>query len=235
MIRCAICDDDISFGERIGEYIEKLSIVHNFNTSAVVLSEPKELLSTYSLYDIFFLDIEFIDMNGIDIAKRIFNVNKDAIIILITNHDKYVYESIEINVFRFLPKDRFDLLFERYFTAAIKKYLQIQPQFLVLEDRTEVIKLLFDDILYAEKSSKNIMIYTLNGTYHKRTTIKEFFEELHSERFLIIDRGQIVNINNIKLVKSDLIELKNGQRIYISRRKITEVKTKISEYWRSNN
>ena len=89
MINIAICDDDISVAKEIEELIK--SIVNTEVYNITIFDNGDDFLkSDLKKYEMVFLDIEIGNISGIDIAVRLRNINKIAIIFFITNHFRYI-------------------------------------------------------------------------------------------------------------------------------------------------
>ena len=73
-----------------------------------VFFKPKTLLKTMSNsrtgYQIIFLDIEMQEMNGIEVARRLRELEKDFLLVFITGYDNYMLESFEVLPFRYVLK-----------------------------------------------------------------------------------------------------------------------------------
>ena len=59
-------------------------------------------------YDVFFLDVEMADLNGLELAKRICEFQKNVKIVLVTSFPKYIMAGYKIHAYYFVLK-RFTL------------------------------------------------------------------------------------------------------------------------------
>lgn len=57
-------------------------------------------------------------------------------------------------------------------------------------------------------------------------------DSLDAQEFVYIDKGYIVNIQQIESLRKDYVQLKNGMIFKISRSKYQCVKEKVAAYWR---
>lgn len=233
MIKFAICDDEQFFAEKLYSRLTEILNTHNIYGYISVFNGAEDLLKSCKNYDIYLLDIEMKGVTGMKAAEQINSMSeKKPIIIFVTNYEAYVYNSFELEVFRFLPKDRLDTLFERYVISAIEKYKSLRPKYYVLKNRNEIINLMYNDINYVKKDGKNAVFYMKNGKYHKeRISLKEVFDALNDERFVFADRGYIVNINNIVSINDTTVVMREGTKLDISRRRITDIKRSVTDYW----
>ena len=56
-------------------------------------------------YDLFILDIEMPNLDGMELAKVIKEHIKNPVIIFLTSYTDYVYNAFEVEAFRFIPKE----------------------------------------------------------------------------------------------------------------------------------
>ena len=55
-----------------------------------------------------FLDIDMPGISGLEIAKKLREENSDIILIFVSAHEQYVFESIEYSPFRYIRKSRIE-------------------------------------------------------------------------------------------------------------------------------
>ena len=67
-------------------------------------------------YDIYFLDIDLIDDNGISIAGKIKVYDKSALIIFVTSNNNLVFSALKVQPFYLIRKGNFDEEFETALT-----------------------------------------------------------------------------------------------------------------------
>lgn len=109
MTRFTICDDEPEHGRLIGKYIKTEYAKHVPETDiaeVVVYQSPQEMLDeAIEDTDIFILDIECGKLSGLDIAKEIRRLNKNAGIVFCTSHSNYVYQVFGLTPIDFIRKN----------------------------------------------------------------------------------------------------------------------------------
>ncbi len=233
MVKFAICDDECFFREKLHTSLTEILKENKINADIDVFDNADDLLKSALKYDIYVLDIEMGATNGMQAAEKINQLSKrKPVIIFVTNYEDYVYQSFELEIFRFLRKDRVDILLERYIMAAIEKCKSMKPKYYVLKNRNEIINLLYSDIAYVKKDGKNVVFYMKNGkSYKERTSLNAVFDLFNDERFVFADRCYIINIANVVSVNDITVFMCDGTGLDMSRRKVTDVKQRISDYW----
>lgn len=97
------------------------------------------------------------------------------------------------------------------------------------------IKIYYKDIVCIQKikGSKYAEYITENGKYMERLSMNQILEQIHSNAFILVDRGHAVNVNHIVRVRGNVIQMVNGEEITVSRVQSSQVKEKITAYWRA--
>lgn len=97
------------------------------------------------------------------------------------------------------------------------------------------IKIYHKDIVCIQKikGSKYAEYITENGKYMERLSMNQILEQIHSNAFILVDRGHAVNVNHIVRVRGNVIQMDNGEEITVSRVQSSQVKEKITAYWRA--
>ena len=97
------------------------------------------------------------------------------------------------------------------------------------------IKIYYKDIVCIQKikGSKYAEYITENGKYMERLSMNQILEQIHSNAFILVDRGHAVNVNHIVRVRGTVIQMVNGEEITVSRVQSSQVKEKITAYWRA--
>lgn len=234
MIKIAICDDEkellCEYENRILKFMNQEKIVakvETYQSGYFLLSDIEE--NRY--FDLIFLDIEMPGMNGMEIAEKLKNFLPHILIIFITLHNEYVYDSFELSVFRFIPKYQIDKRINQVIKDAVSYIMMEQNEAYTIETQNRMERILYKDILYITKSGKNSIITTFKGESKVRKNLRDVFEEINKEEFFYIDRGCIVNIIHIMQLVNGEVEMKNGEWLATSRSNKKATKDLINKYW----
>ena len=104
-MRIAICDDNNDYINTIENYIERLKTPA---TEWDPYERGENLVFAYTdnneRYDVIFLDMEMKELNGIETANKIRNIDEHVIIVFITSYTEYMKDSFKCSPFRFLVK-----------------------------------------------------------------------------------------------------------------------------------
>ncbi|MDF2871869.1 MAG: hypothetical protein K0R05_3444 [Anaerocolumna sp.] len=185
-------------------------------------------------FDICFLDIEMPDINGIELAKVINRTLRESYVVFITSHMEYAIEGYELNISRYIPKSLMDKKLPIALKDLTAEILNREKESYIIKTNSRFEKIFYKDIYYIFKEGKNSIFVTASGESRERKSISDVYNDLNSEEFLIIDRGFIVNTPHIMKIHNNLVVLRNGINLSISRSHMNEVKKKIIQFWRVN-
>lgn len=234
MIRIAICDDEMDFArevhEKIKQYLQEKKIEHEiivYNSAQIL----KNAICIGEYFDMLWLDIQMPYLDGIALAREIRNRLPHIILIFLSAHAKYVYDTFEFNTFRFIPKNQMDRRFEKALHDAVKKLENEKEQYYMIKNKAGIEKISIREIMYIWKDSKNCVIEKYEGEIKVRKTLAQVYEELPQGEFVWVNRGMICNLSQITRVDGNDVVMKNGKKVPVIKGKIMELKSTVTRYW----
>lgn len=228
-MKIAICDDEMCVRKQqrayIKEYDEKQSfVIEEFSSGEELIQSLKN-----KHFDIIFLDIEMDKINGIDTAKLIRIENYKTIIIFVSSHKEYVFDSFDCEAFNFIVKPIIQEKFNNIFTKAIEKYKFLNKA-ITIHWKGTVIELPIEKIKYFESYKRHIIFHTYDGEFQMFANLSDVLNELSMYGFIQAHQGYVVNMNLIRrFIGSDII-LVDGTKVPMSCRKKNDVMTKYAKY-----
>jgi len=180
-------------------------------------------------YDIIFLDVEMLELNGIEAAEEIRKKDSKVIIIFISSHPNYVFESFNVEPLHFLVKPISEAEFKNVFFRAVSKYNTLNSV-LSLKWQNERYQIKISQILYIEAYRRHITVYTENEYFEAVGKLSEMLKVLEPHGFIRTHQGFLVNMDFIKRFDISDVVLFNDKRIMLSVRKRTEALQKFNDY-----
>lgn len=212
-MRIAICDDNNDYINTIENYIERLKTPA---TEWDPYESGENLVFAYTdnneRYDVIFLDMEMKELNGIETANKIRNIDEHVIIIFITSYTEYMKDSFKCSPFRFLVKPVDFNEFQEVFYDICKKLKKQRKIFTFTENKTRV-RLFCDDIIYCESQDHWISIYTREHTYKICKTLTDLHELLDKEIICRVHKSFLINFQYVKSIKENNIQLYHCDRL----------------------
>lgn len=221
-----LIDDDIKFlnifKNKVKIYAKKIFSDVNIDTS-VDFSTLEN-----NIYSIYFLDINLINENGIEVAKKIKQNNPQAKIIFTTSKNNLMHESIFIQPFYFIRKSDLENDIATAF-VLIKDYF-VKKKFYSFKYESENINICIDDIILCEINDHLTTIYTSSKKYYLYKSLKELMSELNSSAIIQINRKQCINLSHITKEKKNILYLDNMFEVKIGNKFKNNYNNKIQQY-----
>lgn len=172
--------------------------------------------------------------NGVkieDCIEEILKLKKEEYQIRRFSTDQELLDAKEMPdiLFFTLEKRKFDKILRR--VSEYSKESAKSP--LIVKTGTSYHSIPVEDIIYAENNGRKIILHTVEGILEFYGKMNDLEEEL-DKRFFRCHRGYLVSLSYVSGYDSGNIYLKNGESIYLAKRKITEFAKVYREYLRRN-
>lgn len=228
-MRLLVCDDSPSFAEKIGKRLENCAETMKILAQIDKLSDPAQMQTMeMSPYDMAFLDVDLGPISGIELAKRLRNVRKDAVILFVTNFIQYAPEGYEVQAFRYLVKSQLEQKLPRAFELAVEHFRQEHQEITIKVDAEKIavpvacIQYIVaqDHLLTVKLWEQPRESYTFYGTMIAMENTLQLFG------FLRVTKSYLVNMAAIKRLQYDGVTLRSGEMLPVSGRRYAELKQK---------
>lgn len=239
MIKVAVCDDDKVIVRKIVNYVKLFEKENGIPISIDEYNCGEKLVLVREKYDLIFLDVEMGELDGIDTAEKIRQVDTRVQIVYVTNYSKYMRTAYKVHAFDFIEKpfnmsDIFRVLTD-YITYA-KQSEAASISFLV-ENGCKVENT--DNICYLYYvSRKNVEVGTTFETYTVLENLADIYERLDKDQFFESYKGTIINLKYVVGYDSKLnvgIEMRGGKKLALAPRKQKEFYNALAKQLRKIN
>lgn len=203
-MRLAICDDDLSFCERIRHAL--VSAYPEQETDC--FSNGNDLIDEMRTnpYDIAYLDIEMPDINGVKVAEKLQAINPSVIIIFVSSHNSYVFDAFKLNAFQFIDKsvkDDADIISE--YKRAVEYYKKQHFQYGVVKGGT-VENFNITDIVYIESQNRHLYMHMGSGeVVEYRGKLDDEERKLKMYNFVRVHQSYLVNMLYISSIRGGTV------------------------------
>lgn len=229
MLKIAACDDEQLYINKVKSIIKSYCncILDEYTDSKTL---ECDVLSGKS-HDIYILDIEMPNIDGMKLAEVIRQHNLQAIIIMMTSYDQYVFDSFKLGVFRFIPKNEMDERIPEAITAA-SRLVDKEEFYFTITDNSKTERLFYKDVLYISKEKNNVVFHLKNeNIVQRRLSLGEISKSLRGDKFIYIERGYIINLMYVERMENNNIIMSNNDVLPVSRRKKTQIHMAVLNYW----
>ena len=237
MVSILICDDDLEFTKLLKREVRRVLVnseYADFDFTVVTTCNPRKALS-YCLENsvqIILLDIDMPGLNGFDIATVLKETRNKSFLLFISGFDYLVYTSFRFKPFRFIRKAELNRELQEAILSALRELLTEQG-FLILSNRYHNKKLFFSDIIYMESRKNYVELIDINGDrYQYRSTMNAMEVNLSGYDFIRIHSAYIISMKRVMSLHADVVTLQNGQKLPISRKYISSVRSQYADYLR---
>lgn len=229
MYRIVICEDDDlqrqNLKNNIADILNDICSgveIHTFSSGEEFLKAQVDNI------DIFFLDIQMDEINGMDLAKKIRETNNNCEIIFITSHIGYIQEGYTVRAYRYLIKPVSYENLKDNILSCIADIIKKKENFLVIESKGLIENIVIKDITYIEVIKNDITIHNKNKVYYTKGRIKNLEKDLLIYDFFRCHKSYLINMKHIEFIKKDTVTI-NDEEIPVSKHRISNLKTKLTK------
>lgn len=209
-----ICDDEVQIRHDFEKMIQKLypqSEIKAFCSGEELLSELEK-----EPCDVLLLDIDMPGMDGMDVAKRLGEMEVKPLLVFVTSHDELVYDSFRYHPFGFVRKSYFEKEIEKVLRDCERELASHEAHFTFRANGREVC-LPLEEILYFEADGNYLKLYLATEEYRLRSTIAAVENSLGTRGFIRVHKGFLVNQKAIRMLGTDELQLENGTTLPIGK------------------
>lgn len=225
-INCVIIDDEPLARKGLKEYIadiDFLQLTGEFDSpvAAIPMFGREEV-------HLLFLDIQMPKITGLDFFKTL---PHPPPVIFTTAFPQHALEGFELNALDYLVKP---ISFDRFLKAAMraKEFYEVRqkntveattaPGYFFIKADNKLVKIFFDDILFAEALQNYVVIHTAEKKYITYLTFKSVEDYLPADKFIRTHKSYIVAAARIDSIEANDIRI-GSHHIPISRNLKDEV------------
>lgn len=228
MFRIAICDDDILFCSQLESMILAYYIFTDIEID--VFEDGKNLFLRCQQgehYDLIFLDIEMIGLNGVSTGLKIRNELENEItqIVYISWKEDYYKQLFEVRPNNFLQKPIDNKSIIKEIEKARRLSQKLNNVFWYKKAYSSY-KVFVKDILYFESSDKRVHIVTVHGDDYFYDRLDNVVKKLKNLTFYQIHKSYFVNLTYVAKFQYKHLEMLNGDILPISQSKRRDVRVR---------
>lgn len=190
-----------------------------------------------NFYDVCFFDIYLnCNITGMETARRFVEIDPDCCIFFLSSSPEFMAEGYDVRAWRYLLKPITRESLSKAMTSCLEKVVLSKRQLEVVINR-KTRRIPFSHIQYVSIEERRTCIRTLNDTL--MTGVQASFSEVTAPlqedfRFVIIGKGLLVNLAQVRDIAGGEIRLRSGERLSISRRHLSAVSERFVDF-RLNN
>lgn len=223
LLRIAIADDLKDDLNILKNYISDCLVDTSNNID--IFEDGETLLTEFkpNKYDIVFLDIYMRETTGIDVARKIFEIDKNCRIIFITTSNSFAAESYEVEAIGYLIKPIDKIYIKKLLNKCLED-IKKSTKYIDFVSAKYAYHIALNDIIYIDNALRTVRIHLHNRTIE----LDEGFHEktapiLDDNRFIECCRCVIVNMEHIIKIQKDDFLMDNNENVPIRKRNRKEI------------
>lgn len=206
MLNIAIVEDEINVAKQIEKYLNGFVDENGIAISSKIYNDADSFLNDYkNNFDLVFMDIELPGTNGFDASVKLREMDKNVMIVFVTNLMQYAVKGYFVNAFDFIVKpfnyEDFAIKLKRIF----KSLLSNQNKKVIINYRGGKKVVSIFDIVYVEVS-KHVLAYHLRKENVVTSgTLKKVIEEINDSNFALCNQCYLVNLRFVKEISDNTV------------------------------
>lgn len=228
----AIVDDSLIDRQHLYHSLERYCHEHKVHMKIEQFDNGTNFLNTFNanVYNLIFLDIFLNEIDGLQVAKFIFDQDPQCLIIFTTSSKEHAVTAFRLHALDYLLKP----FSYEYLEEAMQRYERASKRFehyIELKEGRHYTRVLLSDIIYTDYYNHYIQIHTPDRIVRSYMSFKDFSPMLESyPQFLCCYRNCMVNLDHIASMDVNDFLLTNGERIPILRARRKEIRQAYANY-----
>lgn len=223
MYQIGICDDEPVFIRHVAGEIEEILLSHGIPYKIYTfqtLSGLDSHLQCASL-DLLFLDVLFMEENGMDFARKLRKDGNEIPIIFLTCSMDFVLDGYTVEAAGYLVKP---VPSDKLAETLLRAYRKYKKNIIVIQSASQTLSLKLDEVLYLEIENKKLSIHMIDSTVSElQIPLNILLKKLPPKQFVQCHRSYVVSLAAVCSICRYTIELKNHEKIPISKKNYQNV------------
>jgi DNA-binding LytR/AlgR family response regulator len=228
MYHIAVVEDDAATRAEVLGFLDRYGQEQPIQATA--FADGAEILAKYTpRFDVILLDIEMPQVNGMETARRIRQMDPEVVLVFLTNMATYAIQGYEVGAMDFLLKPIQYDAFAMKLGRVLKRVRQKGEKQILLTLPGGAKKLALRQIYYVEVQNRMLHYHTDQGEYVMRGTMQSVEQQLSPYPFVKCNHWYVVNLMHVTEVRKNIVVV-GGHELEISRRNRTAFLRALTEY-----
>ena len=178
------------------------------------------------------MDIDMPYMNGLEVSKKIREIDKTVVLIFVTNLSQYAVNGYEVEALDYIVKPISYFNFSIKIQRAINRLNNTFDIKINIKTKDKIEIVSCKDIMYVEVFDNKLVIHMTTKIIETIGHLYEIEQKLAECNFFRISRFVLVNMNYVLAVEGGTVLL-GKDSLPISRRKRTDFISALAEFYQS--
>ena len=228
-INIGIVEDSPKDAQRLAYYLKEFFEKDNQEYHTEFFDSGISFLDKYvPRFDIVFMDIEIPGMNGLDVAGELRELDKDVLLIFVTNMAQFAANGYDVDALGYIVKPVTYEGIVLKLQKAVQRLKQRNTSSIVVGNKNRCHKINVADIKYIEITGHSLTWHTINGIYTSTGSLKNIWGQLGDE-FAMCNQCYLVNLKYCEELNGMEVNV-GGEKLLISRYKRAEFLRCLNRY-----
>ena len=238
MLQVCICDDDKSFVNRLTPLV--YFILEKYPVQVAYLDSGESFLFHFeenpNFVDIVLMDIDMGELNGIETMTQMRQLGFSGELIYLTAMRDYVFDSFDTYPLNYILKTEQNMdKLQSVLLAAAESSMKRRNRFLIVGSNKNATKVEKINITYMEAASRQVLIHLRdNSTVEYSGSLVQTLEMDGMDDFVQIHKSYLVNLHNIRQIKTNSLILTGGSELPLGRKFVTKIRAQFSDFLSRN-
>ncbi len=231
LLRVAIVDDLAMDAQALQADLEAIARDH-FQLVCECFPSGEAFLARFSrdVFDLILMDIRMDGISGIDAAQAARRTDPRCLIAFLTTSPDFAWQSFPVHPFDYLLKPVHSPRLQVLISEALRALDMQEPEIEVRGPR-QTLRLPLSSIQYAVAQNHVVIIATTEGEYRSISTFSELQGALLQDaRFLLCNRGVIINMDAVHQFDDDCIRMTDGTQFSVRQKSKSQLFNAFTQY-----
>lgn len=216
-MRIAIVEDNADMRAQLCGFVEQYAAESGRSLQVQAFEDGAAITPYPGGFDIVFMDIEMPQQGGLATAEHIRSVDRNVILVFVTNMAQYAIKGYEVDALDFVLKPVNYYQFKVKLERAMRRVEQRGSAQVPVQTAGTLRLLNTGEILYLETHNRMLYYHTTTEVLPVRASMQSAEKQLAPYHFARCNQCYLVNLRHVKAVQDDFV-LVGDDRLEISRR-----------------
>lgn len=230
-MKIALVDDEQIYLDEIARLCREFGEENRLETEISAYSDGESFLRSGGGYSVVFMDIYMSGMDGVLTAQKLRRQDSGCILIFLTSSEEHMPEAFSCHAFEYILKP-FSPQRVKNVLNDLLKIIPLSEEYVELYSDRKTLRAAHDDIISAMTDAHYLDVELSNGSSVRcRMTMGQFVEQTKGDRrFILVNKGIIVNADYITDFENNCCILENGARLPIRVRDRLKIEQAVRDY-----